>query len=104
MAMTQKDYRKIAGVLHNQLHQHYADPNVEATAYQAIATIARDLARLCKEGNPRFRYDTFFETCGLDDWGEPFNVSPSESRAGYLKDAAPQDEADLQAELGQFGS
>jgi hypothetical protein len=35
----------------------------------AIASVARDVATTCKIDNPNFRYDWFFDACGLDSHG-----------------------------------
>lgn len=63
MAMSRGDYEEIANVINDNLE----DTMVES---RAIATMARELADVFKANNPRFRYDTFFAACGLDEWGE----------------------------------
>lgn len=41
------------------------------TPRSAAAHTVRALAVVLKEDNPRFRYDTFYEACGLDSYGYP---------------------------------
>jgi hypothetical protein len=65
MAMSRKDYRAFAAVLKESL---------EASETQGekyiVARTAKELAVTMKSDNSNFRYDTFFEACGLDGWGE----------------------------------
>lgn len=63
MAMSRGDYEEIANIINDNL----ADNMVES---RTVATMARELADVFKANNPRFRYDTFFAACGLDEWGE----------------------------------
>lgn len=63
MAMSKSNYVRIADVINDNL----ADTMVES---RAVAGIARELADYFKSDNPNFRYDTFFDACGLDEWGE----------------------------------
>ena len=64
MAMSSKDYVKIADIINDNL----SDTHVES---RAVATVARELADAFKSGNPNFRYDMFYSACGLDEWGMP---------------------------------
>ena len=63
MAMSRKDYTKIADIINDNL----ADTMVES---RAVAGVARELADYFKSDNPSFRYDVFFNACGLDSFGE----------------------------------
>lgn len=64
MAMSKANYAKIADIINDNL----ADTHVES---RAVAGVARELADYFKSNNSNFRFDTFFEACGLDEWGEP---------------------------------
>lgn len=64
MAMSKRDYAKIADIINDNL----ADTHVES---RAVATVARELSDYFKSDNPSFRYDTFYSACGLDEWGMP---------------------------------
>lgn len=65
MSMTRKDYRAIA----EQIKWSLKGANEDAT--QGVAQTARNVADALKADNSRFRYDTFFEACGLDSYGYP---------------------------------
>lgn len=57
-----KTYVLVANDIRNAL---YADYTTESAQF-AIAALARDLAQTFKRDNSNFRYDTFYEACGLD--------------------------------------
>lgn len=63
MSMSKRDYVKIADIINDNL----ADTMVES---RAVAGVAREMADYFKSDNPSFRYDTFFEACGLDPFGD----------------------------------
>lgn len=63
MSMSKRNYAKIADIINDNL----ADTMVES---RAIAGVAREMADYFKSDNPNFRYDVFFDACGLDEWGE----------------------------------
>lgn len=63
MAMSKANYAKIADIINDNL----ADTMIES---RPVAGIARELADYFKSNNPSFRYDFFYEACGLDEWGE----------------------------------
>lgn len=65
MSMSRKDYRAAAAVIKAELEQ-VADYSDRFVAQASIASIARALAENFKRDNSAFRYDTFFEACGLD--------------------------------------
>lgn len=66
MAMSRRDYAKIADIVNDNL----ADTMVES---RAVAGVARELADYFKSDNSNFRFDTFFEACGLDPFGDVIN-------------------------------
>ena len=83
MSMSQKDYRLIAANIRRRL-------DIEASEYGllAIARLARDLANTFKGVNPDFRFDIFFEACGLDEWGNlkgEFKNGPAPTLGRYVK-------------------
>jgi hypothetical protein len=61
--MSRKHYRQIAAVINDNRRSE------SAIARLAVAGVARDIADILKRDNPRFRYDKFFEACGLDAFG-----------------------------------
>lgn len=63
--MSRKDYRAIADVIENEMRFAKSDET-----RQAIANIAREMARVFKADNPRFRFDVFYSACGLTEWGQ----------------------------------
>lgn len=67
MAITQKNYRAFA----EEIKLSIARDVGEGGGGQEIASVARRIADVMKADNPRFRYDTFFEACGLDSYGYP---------------------------------
>jgi len=73
MSMTRKHYREAAEEISIILN-YTSDPVAKA----AVADVARSLAAMFKRDNSNFRYDTFYEACGLDLWG---NVKAEESEA-----------------------
>jgi hypothetical protein len=62
--MTRKDYRITAETIRTNLENA---PTPEIAEY--VAKLTRQIADDFKWGNSNFRYDKFFETCGLDGWG-----------------------------------
>ena len=64
MSMSKKDFEAVAAVFNKELTGPSSVCKLE------IARIARDLADEFKRSNTRFRYDRFFEACGLDPFGE----------------------------------
>lgn len=65
--MTRKHYREVAEAFRRATHDAYPDTHTQ----MVVAELARDLADLFKRDNSSFRYDTFFEACGLNEWGKP---------------------------------
>lgn len=74
--MTRKDYEIIAKAVREVVDS--APTGGTARERQAwrngviagITGTANAIAEQLKRQNPRFRYDTFFEACGLNGWGE----------------------------------
>lgn len=66
MAMSRKHYREAAETVKEVTAA--AGTGVEV---RAASDIAQGLARMFKRDNSNFRYDTFYEACGLDEWGQP---------------------------------
>lgn len=64
MTMTRKHYREAAETVREVI-----DNASLYTDLRAASDIAIGLARMFKRDNGRFRYDRFFEACGLDEWG-----------------------------------
>ena len=64
--MSRNLYRETAHIVATALD----DADQLATTREAIAKMARKLADAFKTDNPIFRYDEFFGTCGLDQWGQ----------------------------------
>lgn len=62
--MSRKHYRDVATAIHDA--QTIAD---DATR-KAIAALARELADRFRRDNAAFRFDRFFEACGLDAFGD----------------------------------
>jgi hypothetical protein len=81
MAMSRKDYVKVAATIKEKVERAkvgasgakelgLATEDLYSTGYGvAVSSLARDLATVFKDGNPRFRFDTFYAACGLDEWG-----------------------------------
>lgn len=63
MAMSSKDYAKIADIINDNL----SDTHVES---RAVATVARELCDYF-DNSADFNRDEFLEACGLDEWGMP---------------------------------
>lgn len=64
MSMTRKDYVAFAGMLSEEIRNYPAGRSF-------TARVARNIANILKDDSPRFRYDTFYAACGLDEWGFP---------------------------------
>ena len=64
MAMSRKHYREAAETVQEVIEnaQTFAE-------LSAASRIAQGLARMFKRDNSNFRYDTFYQACGLDEWG-----------------------------------
>jgi hypothetical protein len=62
---TRSHYRDVAAVLRERLDEQSHNPQ----SRRVIATIARDLAQIYREDNPRFRGDLFYAAAGLDEIG-----------------------------------
>ncbi len=54
-------YRRLAIALSDALR--------DETTRLGVAVAARAVADVLKADNPRFRYDAFFDACGLDPYG-----------------------------------
>lgn len=63
MSATRKDYRAAAAAFAGALASY-------PESAEGISRAARDLATHFKSDNPRFRFDIFFEACGLDSFGD----------------------------------
>lgn len=72
MTMTRKHYREVAEVISNNLRFEDAPDGKDA-----IAGVAQDLAAMFKRDNSNFRYDTFYQACGLDIWGNVVVEEPA---------------------------
>lgn len=72
MATSRKDYRAAAEAF------KVASAFERREARDALAHAARLLADHFKRDNPAFRYDRFFEACGLDAFG---HVTPAPQEA-----------------------
>lgn len=72
MPMTIKMHKRFAANIREALRE----ANDRGTAHRdainrTIENLAMSIAESCKEDNPRqFRYDHFFEWCGLDGYGK----------------------------------
>ena len=66
--MSRKNYRAVAEIIKRHLDAEMEGQSGEA-ARQAIASVARSLADHFKAENYNFRYDKFYEACGLNEWG-----------------------------------
>lgn len=64
-AYTQKHYREAAATIREVVEGAYTEVELSAAV-----VIVRNLADMYKRDNPKFRYDTFYEACGLDEWGQ----------------------------------
>lgn len=72
MSMSRKNYRDAAQTINNAVHAANAlTPARKRASLLTCQDIASGLAFMFKSDNPRFRYDTFFEACGLDAYGKP---------------------------------
>lgn len=71
-------YEDIAKDVHNSLvRAQNLSPVRKAAAIAAIEYLVEDIAISLKTDNSKFRYDTFFEACGLDGFGKfPTKVIP----------------------------
>jgi hypothetical protein len=62
MPATQRLYKKVAADIAGTLER-------SDVCKDSVALVTRKLADNFKFDNSRFRYDTFFEACGLDGFG-----------------------------------
>lgn len=76
--MSRKHYQDFANMIHGELvAAQKLTPVRKATAIGVVERLADQIALTCKIDNSRFRYDTFFEACGLDGFGKfPAKVIP----------------------------
>lgn len=65
MAMSRQNYNATAATVKHHLDMY----NKLDRERVAIAKLVRDLAADFKADNSAFRYDRFFEACGLDSFG-----------------------------------
>jgi hypothetical protein len=65
MAMSRKHYREAAETVREAVEGANTPGGVEAAS-----DIARGLADMFKRDDPKFRYDTFYAACGLNEWGK----------------------------------
>jgi len=63
--MTRKNYRSVAEGI-----KHVLDSDENPIFKRAVAATTRSLAEEFKRDNSNFRYDKFYEACGLDSFGE----------------------------------
>lgn len=71
MAMSRKDYREFAATIHNAVDAlEGLTPVRRKAAVAVIESITDGISYTCKRDNSNFRYDTFFEACGLDGFGK----------------------------------
>lgn len=70
--MSKKDYQLIADLLKDKLTTSSNPDEISTNTIidVTVADVARSLADKFKRDNPKFRYDKFFEACGLDVYGE----------------------------------
>lgn len=78
--MTRQDYIMIARVVRETLeniptvgtwtHETQIECDMWSSYRNGVKQLTQRLAEEMKRDNPRFRYDKFFEACGLDGWGE----------------------------------
>lgn len=68
MAMSRKHYRAFAEEIKWQVDRvsQMRKSRSKEAATLTITILADGIARTCKRDNPNFRFDTFFEACGLD--------------------------------------
>jgi hypothetical protein len=70
-SMSRKHYREFAATIHNAVDAlDGLTPVRRAAAVAVIENIADGISYTCKRDNYNFRYDTFFEACGLDAYGK----------------------------------
>lgn len=60
---SRKMYEAVAQVVRDNLDLPPQDSKT------ALSQVAQDLADVFKADNPNFRYDAFYEACGLTAWG-----------------------------------
>ena len=71
MSMSRKHYVDAAATVGGSVTAAKAlTPVRRRAALNACEEIAGGLAYMFKCDNPRFRYDTFFVACGLDEFGK----------------------------------
>lgn len=64
--MHRKNYKAIAESIHSTL---YDTPFTTPEFKEGVRQTAIHLADVLRADNPNFRYDFFFEACGLDAFG-----------------------------------
>lgn len=67
MSASRKLYRDVATGILDEMHFAEGNKSMQLT----IATVARSVASSFKAERSEFRYDKFYEACGLTEWGEP---------------------------------
>jgi hypothetical protein len=63
--MIRRLYRETALVIRRAMSESYDD-----TYAAAVSDVAKGIADSFKNHDPNYRYDSWFEVCGLDAWGE----------------------------------
>lgn len=70
-SMSRKHYRQFADAFRYEVNAlEGLTPARRAAAVSVIESLADSVSSACKRDNSNFRYDTFFEACGLDGFGK----------------------------------
>jgi len=82
MTMTRKHYAAVASVLKNNL-----EGTTTRREMELVSRIARSLAWEFSQDSGNFRFNTFYEACGLDasGWAEWVEVSSDTIGKGTLR-------------------
>lgn len=65
--MSKVDYRDTADAIKGVVQTTPLNHDAER---DGVSRTVKAVADAFKARNPRFRYDTFFEACGLNSWGD----------------------------------
>lgn len=73
--MSRKHYREFAESIKREVdYVETLTPARRNAAGAVVVSLAHNIASTCKRDNSSFRYDTFFEACGLDGYGNLLKV------------------------------
>jgi hypothetical protein len=63
--------RKLYRALADDVNAALAAMQDNKEGREGVAALARRMSDTLRYDNPRFRYDKFYEACGLTEWGGP---------------------------------